>query len=647
LDDILYDEVFSYTNKQAAKTFDNLDMIFIEGDVNVLPWDPSMSKILILLRMCIKAKKTLFASAFAMQALVYLTATNLEANINVINGRGRGSKLEAIHDLGMELNSIKHDDYFLDRVTGDLYSFNYETEEWIPKINVGIHHKRDANDPNNALGKYVMKPQAKGDTRIFKGDGKNFITNTKEDLCELKHLYNQHYSLKGLPLQFVVPMRNNWDIHRFNFLNPYKKFVVMAESKQTPQIIYFEPHCVATLFFISNKYPETVQMVQNFINTKLKEIEINDRPEGVAIEKALLQFKGIPNNYFKLSARAQARHTLEIGDTNKISVLRNNTTGIGESVVRPFTNKIYHVGTTFTRHHEAPLIVENNTLRKDLHIKATDPKRTRSSFRIRSTTANTETASRGGQQTIQSLPDLDQVMSKKGDSSRALSSAHGCHRLLTTNNTNNSSLNSIANSHNNLLSRQSYNKNPHIVVGSFDSLDEKIEYVPSRGKCKTEMFDDTEIVVNLHKTRAEIANIVHPDIPTESLFEKEIWVPGQLSKTLQSNRGRNTIRLNPARLTQHFTNYKKFKDIDVDAARSKPCVRTSSEYVSEIDRVKAEQKEADAKNLGPKFLRFGGKGTKPNYIPNYINQPISDPILMHNYRDINKEKWLAGKMKFY
>ena len=48
LDDILYDEVFSYTNKQAAKTFDNLDMIFIEGDVNVLPWDPSLSKVIIL-----------------------------------------------------------------------------------------------------------------------------------------------------------------------------------------------------------------------------------------------------------------------------------------------------------------------------------------------------------------------------------------------------------------------------------------------------------------------------------------------------------------------------------------------------------------------------------------------------------------------
>ena len=426
--------------------------------------------------------------------------------------------------MNIDLDTIKHDDYFLDRVTGDLYSFNYETEEWIPKMNIGIHHKRDAKDPLCTLGKYVMKPQATGETRIFKGTGKNFITSTNQDFCELKHLYSQHWALKGLPLEFVIPMKNNWDIHRFNFLNPYKKFVVMAESKNSPQIIYFEPHCFATLFHISPKYPETVQMLQNFINTKLKEIEMNDRPEGLGIEKALLMFKGIPNNYFKLSARAQARHTLEMGDTNKISVLRNNTTGIGESVVRPYTNKIYHVGTTFTRHHEAPLIVENNTLRKDLHIKANDPKRTRSSFRIRSTTHTDHASVRGP--TINSMPDLDQVTppSKKSGHSRPLSTAYGCHRLFTTtdNTRQSSSLNSIASSGNNLSTRQSY-KN-HVVVGSLDSLDEKPEYVPSTGKkCQTEVFDSDETLI-FNKTRAEVANIIFPEIPTESLHEKQVWV---------------------------------------------------------------------------------------------------------------------------
>ena len=51
--------------------------------------------------------------------------------------------------------------------------------------------------------------------------------------------------------------------------------------------------------------------------------------------------------------------------------------------------------------------------------------------------------------------------------------------------------------------------------------------------------------------------------------------------------------------------------------------------------------------MGDKFLRFGGKGTKPNFIPNYVNTPISDPVLTYEYRDIKKEKWLAGNMRLY
>jgi len=37
----------------------------------------------------------------------------------------------------------------------------------------------------------------------------------------------------------------------------------------------------------------------------------------------------------------------------------------------------------------------------------------------------------------------------------------------------------------------------------------------------------------------------------------------------QSSNGKKVIRLNPARSSKHFTNYKKFKDIDLDEARSK------------------------------------------------------------------------------
>lgn len=35
---------------------------------------------------------------------------------------------------------------FLENTSGDLYVFNYETSEWIPKLNVGIHLRSAAQE---------------------------------------------------------------------------------------------------------------------------------------------------------------------------------------------------------------------------------------------------------------------------------------------------------------------------------------------------------------------------------------------------------------------------------------------------------------------------------------------------------------------
>ena len=45
LDDFLYELDSSYVKKDAAKLFDYLDMIFITGDANLLPWNRSISKV--------------------------------------------------------------------------------------------------------------------------------------------------------------------------------------------------------------------------------------------------------------------------------------------------------------------------------------------------------------------------------------------------------------------------------------------------------------------------------------------------------------------------------------------------------------------------------------------------------------------------
>lgn len=91
IDDFLYELDSSYVKKEAAKLFDHVDIIFISGEPYLLPWAPSAKKviflksnvdylnqIMILIRMCLRVKKNVFFSSFALQALVFLCSTNFE-----------------------------------------------------------------------------------------------------------------------------------------------------------------------------------------------------------------------------------------------------------------------------------------------------------------------------------------------------------------------------------------------------------------------------------------------------------------------------------------------------------------------------------------------------------------------------------------
>jgi hypothetical protein len=41
-----------------------------------------------------------------------------------------------------------------------------------------------------------------------------------------------HYLFKDIPFEFVVPFKNSWDVHPFNFVNPTKTFLVLADSEK-------------------------------------------------------------------------------------------------------------------------------------------------------------------------------------------------------------------------------------------------------------------------------------------------------------------------------------------------------------------------------------------------------------------------------
>ena len=87
---------------------------------------------MILLRMCLRAKKVLFACSCAFLGLIFLSASNLEYNINVINGKGKGSMIGDFRHLSKPLHKLGMFDYFLDALTGDLLQFNYRSKDWLP-----------------------------------------------------------------------------------------------------------------------------------------------------------------------------------------------------------------------------------------------------------------------------------------------------------------------------------------------------------------------------------------------------------------------------------------------------------------------------------------------------------------------------------
>jgi len=44
-----------------------------------------------------------------------------------------------------------------------------------------------------------------------------------------------NYLFYDLPFEFVVPFKNSWDVHPFNFVNPKKTFQTMADCEKGDQ----------------------------------------------------------------------------------------------------------------------------------------------------------------------------------------------------------------------------------------------------------------------------------------------------------------------------------------------------------------------------------------------------------------------------
>jgi hypothetical protein len=648
LDDFLFELDSSYVKVSAAKYFDHVDMVFIEGDANLLPWSPSAAKMLILLRMCLKTKKLLFASSFAMQALVFLSATNFERNIIIVNGNGKGGSIAELMNLDLDLAALRHHELFLDNVTGDLYSYNYDANEWVPKANIGLHYKKAAQG-FESLGKFIVKCPVYKSKQMKEVMGAYLSKNT-EDFCYLKKIYLQHWALTEMEMEFVVPAKNAWDIHQFNFVNASKSFIVIAESRRCPQVIVFDQNCIACMFNITKKYIQTTTLLKNFIFSKLKELRSMEKPMAISIEKAAHHSKGSTADYFNFQKNlavgaGNKKHRIQLlGTKGNDQGADQNSSQMNNSMRPKTANEIVHSGLAFKRHDGANLIVENNAVGKTIDLNTRENKKIINSGRLRIQSKmspreglNIHTMAESvnnGSLTFLKTPSpgrLDSAHSRRVGSSSRLNSGFAQKRE-SPEKTEPLRINSFA---------QFLNYDPRITSASnaYNLMERAI--TPNKPAIR---YNKSE--ANFVSGKGDIRRMLYPDLPKEFLNTEEQWIPGtgthhQRTGTASTT---NKIRIKMDTTSSRFySTFNKFKDLDIDEGREKPCISTASEYLTEEQRLRRLDKERTEGIIGNKFFKFAGKGNKPSFIKNYVNMDFSAPPSSHKYREVDKSKWVAGK----
>lgn len=275
LEDMLYEQSSCHLRKEAALYFDTIDLVFINGDPKLPCWGKRCEFLSVFLRMCIKTKKLVFATGLAFCCLIMLCATDLEKGcFNVVNGNGHGSKLQEINK-EIRLNKfIDENDVFLDTETGDFYRYNYETKEWVPKGNMGMHKKiyTQESGENQVVSTTTYKAKVH-DADVL------YVTHKDESVIYLRKNFIHHWSVEGCPNKFLAMNDSPFEVHPFNFRNPTKVFEIVAETRVAPMIISINGGCIlATQFMINKNYPGSLKPMENFIKDKLTLIRAGRSP---------------------------------------------------------------------------------------------------------------------------------------------------------------------------------------------------------------------------------------------------------------------------------------------------------------------------------------------------------------------------------
>eukprot|EP00347_Sterkiella_histriomuscorum_P012234 403369376 len=742
LDDYLYEPNSIYSNKESEKLFDYIDIVFIDGDGGLLPWQKKCQKLARLYKMCKITNKCMFSAGFGLQMLVYFCATNF-ANLQVINNNEKGGSLQEINDVNAKLlPTLTNNQIFLDNLTGDYYIYDQQKNIWNPKGNVGLHYSRAMASLGGIAGGDLIKKVSTYSEKDNFHKPILFFSKLTDVKCMIKKQYISNPLLTGLPAEFVVDNHNSWDPHPINITNiqlVQTNYDTFAESERGPQIIQ-HLNTVAVQFHIDKKYKESVLVLANYVAIKLGQFQSSGKID-LTLDQAYLRQRQIIFNHIQPNLppkkQEQLSHSKIINDIANDDTIEDFLNGSGSmktsvksirkatrpmtAAIKQFTKEFQHSGLGYSKRRGA-VIVDNNAVSQVSISAATLQQQTRKEL---NRSSSSRFVLQKSQITELSNQHLSQHSLQPAASVKDLKSSNSQLFMKQTNLNNhvpliNSQINfrpisaiphigggltrvgsaksnlrvtfsdpqiqssAMTSSQNHILpqtSQNSFNKQQNMTrYNSSFNLSKNIDLSHSQAQ-QSSMNDQKSLQTNkssctlrhlknyqiekdfkqqlksdaenyLWKNQKEIRQMLHPTLCEEFLPEERDMNTKQgllsSSKSQNSLLSKNVLNQTPSR--QIFSRFKEFQKMPVHDM-DKPVIRISSPYQGcEEDQLRKRDRQNSAKRIASNDFKtsFGKASTNvnQNFIPNYVTMDPSNPPMLHNFREENKNMWVKGPFKF-
>jgi hypothetical protein len=311
LADYIIDYAFEMLDDRAKDitlAFDNLDMIFIGGDMTYMPWDPKCSQVVTLLATARKVNKPVLCCGSGAFMMVYSICTG-GTKFHVLNAP-YGENIDRLPAFSRYSPATgQYPGAWLNNNNGDLYSYDVHKRVWAPVCNCGIFRENLSNT------------QSKNYPKVAGNNGKNRIA----------HIYSLNSHREYLTDLFTnnipVPLvSDTWSLGWTGKLPSKLKIETLAEGPNGPLFLTVQNSLVlACEIKDTPTFPPTRKLIVNYFANLKKQI---DRSKSGKVFRSL-------HDYLFVTVSGTGRCAFELDVISQAEQNAIETEATGHEPLRP------------------------------------------------------------------------------------------------------------------------------------------------------------------------------------------------------------------------------------------------------------------------------------------------------------------------